>query len=72
MGQLLPAIKQAVLEAEGRGITRYRIAKETGVSQAALSRLMSGERGVSVETAERLAGFLGLTIRIERTQSKER
>ena len=47
------------------GKSRYRLWKETGVSQAALSRLMSGERGLTIDAAERLAPALGLVISIK-------
>lgn len=36
--------------------------KRSGVNKAALSRFISGERGVSVESAEALAKALGMEI----------
>ena len=42
--------------------SRYRISKETGVSQAALSRFMSGERSLTLDTVDVLADFLGLEL----------
>ena len=65
MAMLLDAIREAITRAEAQGVTRYRIAKDTGISQAALSRFMAGERGMGVELAERLADYLGLRITIE-------
>lgn len=62
MGQLLDAIRRAV---ESSDKTRYRIAKESGVSAGQLSRLVNGERGMTVDTIERLADYLGLRITIE-------
>ena len=59
MAGLEDRIRKAI---EASGQTRYRIAKETGVSQAHLSRLMSGERGLGVDMLERLAAYLGLEI----------
>lgn len=50
---------------EASGQTRYRIAKESGVSAGQLSRLVNGERGLSVESVEKLADYLGLRITIE-------
>lgn len=47
---------------ESAGVTRYRIAKEVGVSEAALSRFMSGERGLTLSTLDGLAAYLGLTL----------
>ena len=56
---MIEQIKKA-LEADGR--TRYRIAKASGITQGQLSRLVSGERGLTVDTLERLADCLGLEI----------
>ena len=44
------------------GVTRYRIARETGIDEAALSRFMSGERGLDLSTVDRLAAYLGLQL----------
>jgi transcriptional regulator with XRE-family HTH domain len=62
MAGLLDEIRRAV---ETSGKTRYRIAKESGVSAGQLSRLVNGERGMTVETIERLAEYLGLKISIQ-------
>ena len=62
MSLLLDAIRTALKRAEAGGITRYRIAKETGISQAALSRFVNGEQGLGVDLVERLAIYLGLEI----------
>ena len=59
MGRILEEIRRAV---EASGKTRYRIAKESGVAESQLCRLVSGERGLSVESVERLAECLGLEI----------
>ena len=69
MAKLEDGIRKAI---ESSGQTRYRIAKETGISQAHLSRLMSGERGLSVEMLERLAPYLGLEIVIRPAKRKRR
>jgi transcriptional regulator with XRE-family HTH domain len=39
------------------GVTRYRISQETGIDEAALSRFMSGERGLSMAAIDRLAEY---------------
>lgn len=62
MARLVDAIRRAV---EASGKTRYRIAKESGVSAGQLSRLVNGERGMTVDTIERLADYLGLRITID-------
>ena len=62
-------IKKAI---EASGQSRYRIAKETGVSQAHLSRLMSGQRGLGVDMLERLAAYLELEIIIRPKRGRSR
>ena len=62
MARLVDSIRQAV---EASGKTQYRIAKESGVSAGQLSRLVSGERAMTVNTIERLADYLDLRISIE-------
>lgn len=71
MAGLLDDIRRAI---ESSGKSRYRIAKESGVSASQLSRLVSGERRLTVETIEKLAASLGLRISIEpvRTVKKRR
>jgi predicted transcriptional regulator len=44
------------------GLSRYRIAKSTGIDQAALSRFLSGERGLSSEALDKLGEFLDLEV----------
>ncbi len=69
MGRILDAICAAI-EASDR--TRYRIAKDTGISQPQLSRLMSGERGLSIDALETLADYLGLEITMRPKQRRRR
>lgn len=59
MSDLTHAIREAI---EASGQSRYRIAQETGIAQSQLSRLVNGERGMTVETIERLARHLELEI----------
>ena len=51
--------------------TRYRLSKETGIVQSQLSRLMSGEKGVSLDNLERLADALDLEIVIRPKQAQK-
>jgi len=53
-------IRRAVQEC---GETRYRISKETGIPQATLSRLVSGEREPSGALIDTLAAYFGLELR---------
>lgn len=47
---------------DGCGMTRYRIAQETGVSESLLSLFMAGKRGLSMETLDTLGTFLNLEL----------
>ena len=52
------------------GLSRYEIAKRTGIDAAALSRFMSGERGLSMKALDRLGECLGLTVNMRRKPRK--
>ena len=68
MSEILSSIRQAI---EASPKSRYRIAEETGISESALSRLISGERGLSVESVEKLAEYLELEIVIRPKRRKK-
>lgn len=51
------------------GMTRYRISKETGISESMLSRFMGGSRGLSIEALDTLGEYLGLDV-VKRRKSK--
>jgi transcriptional regulator with XRE-family HTH domain len=53
-------LRQAVRES---GKTAYAICQKSGVAQAVLSRFMTGERGINLETAEKFCRALGLELR---------
>ena len=44
-------------------VSRYRIAQETGIAEASLSRFVNGERGLSFEALDVLAEYIGLEVR---------
>lgn len=48
------------------GLTRYRIAKETGISESALCQYYNGHRGLSMEALNALGECLQLTIHLGR------
>lgn len=52
-------LRRAIAEEEKRGVTRYQIAKSTGLSQAMLSRFVAGENVPNLNTAERIAKAIG-------------
>ena len=47
---------------ERSGMSRYVIAKETGIAQSMLSRFVTGRRGLSLDAVDRLAAFLKLEL----------
>ncbi len=53
------------------GLTRYRIAKETGISESALAQFHYGHRGLSMEALNALGEFLQLKITIGRKARKK-
>jgi len=67
MSRILDEIRKAI---EASDKTRYRLAKETGIDQAQLSRLMSGAGAMSYDNLERLAEALGLEIIIRRQRKR--
>ncbi len=48
---------------EESGLTRYRIAKDTGNTEASLSRFMAGETSLRLDKADKLAKYLGLELK---------
>jgi len=58
-GSLSSALQEAI---KGSGQSVYQIAKAAGVSQIVVSRFLSGERDIRMETADRLAAVLGLKV----------
>ena len=70
MPKKLPLSEQVRNAIGAAGVTRYRIAQDTGISEATLSRFMSGERGLNLKALDRLADHLGLELS-PRQQKKE-
>jgi len=44
------------------GLTRYRIAKRTGIDESALAKFYNGQRGLSSKALDKLGEFLQLRI----------
>lgn len=44
-------------------ISQYRLAKETGISQMRVSEIVRGKRGITADTALRLARFFGTSVK---------
>jgi predicted XRE-type DNA-binding protein len=47
---------------DNSGMTRYQISKLTGIHQSALTRFMSGERGLSMQALDALGEALELEV----------
>jgi len=54
---IVDELREAILNS---GQTEYRVSKESGVAQPILNRFLRGERGISLETAAKVARYLGL------------
>ncbi len=66
-GDMSYMIEQTKKAIQASGLSRYRIAQESGVSESALSRLVSGERpSLSVDSCEAILATLGYRVRVER------
>jgi transcriptional regulator with XRE-family HTH domain len=52
-------IRQAI---DDSGLTRYRIAQETGISETTLSLFCNGQRGLPMRTLDTLGEFLELKV----------
>ncbi len=60
-------IRQAI---GARGEARYRIAQETGLNEAALGKFFHGERGLSLDSLDKLAEYLGLEVVTKRRKGR--
>ena len=59
---LVERLKQEIRRGERQGVTRYRLAKLSGVSEGQLSRLARGTVAPRLDSTERIADALGLRI----------
>jgi plasmid maintenance system antidote protein VapI len=57
---LADTIKQAIL-ATGKSVNS--VASQSGVSQPILHRFLTGQRGITLDTAERVCAYLKLELR---------
>jgi DNA transposition AAA+ family ATPase len=61
-------LRQAI---ENSGITRYVIAKETGIGQDSLCLFVNGKRGLSMRAMDKLGEYLGLRIVADKPPAKK-
>ena len=66
---IVKRLKDEIRKAGRRGISCYRIAGESGVSRAQMSRLMAGTVAPRLDTAERIAHAIGLEIVIQKAEN---
>lgn len=57
LGTISGQLKQAIVAS---GLTPYAIAKAAGVSPGMITRFMAGDRGLNIETIDKLATALNL------------
>ena len=65
---LTDQLRQAI---DDSGLTRYRIAQETGLSESTLSKFYLGQRGLSMEAMNALGECLQITINVGRKAEKK-
>ena len=53
------------------GLTRYEIAKQTGIDESALAKFYNGHRGLSMEALNALGEYLQLTVHQGRKPEKK-
>ena len=66
--KLTDQLRQAI---DDSGLTRYAIAKETGIDESALAKFYNARRGLSMGALNALGEFLQLTITLGRKPGKK-
>lgn len=66
---LTDQLRQAI---DDSGLTRYRIARATGIDESALAKFYNGRRGLSMEALNALGEYLQLTITLGRKPEQKR
>ena len=65
---LTDQMRQAI---DDSGLTRYQIAKATGIDESALAKFYNGHRGLSMDALNALGEYLQLTIILGRGPEKK-
>lgn len=60
---LTDQLRQAI---DDSGLSRYQIAKATGIDESALAKFYNGRRGLSMDALNALGEYLQLTINLGR------
>lgn len=66
--KLTDQVRQAI---DDSGLTRYRIAQETGIDESALAKFYNGHQGLSMGALNALGEFLQLKITLGRKPSRK-
>lgn len=61
-------VRQAI---DDSGLTRYRIAQDTGIDESTLAKFYHGTRGLSLDNLDLLCEYLGLRIVAERRLTRK-
>ena len=60
------AVVQALIDARKKsGLTQQELAMRTGIAQGDISKLENGNANPSIRTLQRLAGGMGMTLKVE-------
>ena len=62
-------LRAAVLNAD---VSRYRMSKDLGISEAALSRFVNGAMGLSLSSIDKVSEYLGLEVTQRKPGSQKR
>ena len=57
---------------ENCGMSRYAIAKASGLSEGGLSRFMAGQRDMNLRTLDKLAPVIGVRLVVDRPKSRRK
>jgi plasmid maintenance system antidote protein VapI len=66
--QLVVTLRAAIVNS---GLSHYRIAKDAGITADVVSRFVSGERQLRIESAGRIAQVLGLELLPQKRKTKK-
>ena len=66
MGNTEFSVMQAMIDArKSAGLTQKQLSEKTGITQADISKLESGNANPSLRTLQRLASGMGMKVKIE-------
>lgn len=66
---LTDQLRQAI---DDSGLTRYQIARATGINESALAKFYNGQRGISMQALNALGEYLDLKITLGRKPSPKK